>query len=50
MLLYFNGFCGGFLIRVVVAVVLFWVSCFVVGCGCHSGGGGGECGCGGWLL
>ena len=50
MLLYFNGFCGGFLIRVVVAVVLFWVFCFVVGCGCHSGGGGGERGCGGWLL
>lgn len=50
MLLYFNGFCGGFLITVVVVVVLFWIFCFAVGCGCHSGGCGGERDCGGWFI
>ena len=41
VLVYFNGFCGGLLMTVVVMlVVLFWVF-FAMGCGCHNGGGGG---------
>ena len=45
VLVYFNGFCGGLLITMVVGVVvLFWVFFFflvVVGCDCHNGGSGG---------
>ena len=28
----------------VVAMVLFWVFCFAVGCGCHGVGGERDCG------
>ena len=46
----FNGFFGGLLmivvVVVVVAMVLFWVFCFAMSYGCHSGGGGGGGGSG----
>ena len=33
----FNEFCDGLLTMVIVVVILFFVFCFVMDCGCHGG-------------